>query len=108
MCISENKNNDIFANNRKIEFKNNLRNYSTTFDKHKKIQKFLENIFNISKNNFKNINLTNIEDFLCDDAKIKCLVGNEKYSFYIDKNHLSTKGVNSISDRIIEKLSLKN
>jgi len=92
----------------KIEFKKNLRNYSTTFDKHKKIQKFLENIFNTSKNNFKNINLINIEDFLCDDKKIKCLVGNEKYSFYVDKNHLSTKGVNLMSDRIIERLSLKN
>ena len=91
-----------------IEFRKNLRNYSTAFDKHKKIQKFIENIFKTSKNNFKNINLINIEDFLCDDAKIKCLVGNEKYSFYVDKNHLSTKGVNSISDKIIEKLTLKN
>ena len=96
-----------FVSNKK-EFKRNLRNYSTTFDRHKKIQKFLDNIFNTSKNNFKNINLTNIEDFLCDDEKIKCLIGNEKYSFYVDKNHLSIKGVNSISDKIIEKLSLKN
>ena len=90
----------------KIEFKRNLRNYSTTLDKHKKIQIFLENIFATSKNNFKNINLTNIEDFLCDDEKIKCLVGNEKYSFYSDNNHLSINGAKLTKNKfkeIIEK-----
>ena len=55
---------------------------------------------------YKNLTLINFDDIFCNKEKEKCLVGNEKYSFYFNNNHLSTNGANLTKNKfagIVEK-----
>ena len=65
------------------------------------IDDFIFNEFDISYNNLTLINLDNI---FCSKSKQKCLIGNEKYSFYIDRNHLSKDGASLTRNKFIKMI----
>jgi len=89
-----------------FEFNKKLTHYSLNLDMHSKHQNFIKETFNKFNIKFKNLTLINLDDIFCDKEKEKCLIGNEKYSFYSDASHLSTKGANLTKnkfERILEK-----
>ena len=50
-----------------------------------------------------NLILINLDDVFCENPNKKCLIGNEKYSFYIDESHLSTQGANLTRGKFSDK-----
>tara|TARA_Y100001970_G_scaffold162714_1_gene198905 strand:+ start:20983 stop:23049 length:2067 start_codon:yes stop_codon:yes gene_type:complete len=90
------------------EFKRKLENYSVSFEDYKKQQKYIKRIFNKEKKLQENLKIIETGKFLCNLEKYKCFIGNEKFSFYVDDNHLSTKGANIISKKLLEKIILIN
>ena len=93
-------------NKDKMKFTNKLSHYSLHFNEHKKHQSFVKKILNNFEAKYKNLTLINLDDIFCNNPGKKCLIGNEKYSFYIDESHLSTQGANLTKKKfanIIEK-----
>lgn len=93
-------------NNDHFEFNNKLTHYSLGLELHNKHQNFVKKILNKFNMKYKNLTLINFDDIFCNKEKEKCLVGNEKYSFYLDDSHLSTNGANLTKNKfagIVEK-----
>jgi len=84
------------------KFKNNLSEYSVEMDKHIDFQKYVKKIFNQSVKNYKNLTLVNLDDIFCNKKISKCLIGNEKMSFYSDYHHLTSSGANMTQNKIIK------
>ena len=57
------------------------------------------NRFNIK---YKYLTLINFDDIFCNEEKGKCMVGNEKYSFYYNNDHLSTNGAKLTKNKFAE------
>ena len=87
-------------NKSNIVFNKKLRHYSLDLDTHNKHQNFIKKIFNKYNKKYKNLNIIYLDDLFCNEEK--CLIGNEKYSFYSDKGHLSTKGANLTKNKFEE------
>mgnify|MGYP001281709945 FL=1 len=84
------------------EFKNNLSKNSVKMDKHIHFQMYVKKIFNKALKNYKNLTLMNLDDVFCDKKINKCLIGNEKKSFYSDYHHLTSDGANMIENKIVK------
>ena len=87
-------------NNDSAKFTNNLIKYSIDSKKHNNLQKFVTEPFKYFSAKYNNLTLINLNNIFCDEKIKKCLIGNEKYSFYTDINHLSVNGTNLASDKI--------
>ena len=93
-------------NKDKTKFAKKLSHYSLHLDQHKKHQIFVKKTLNNFEIKYNNLILINLDDVFCENPSKKCLIGNEKYSFYIDESHLSTQGANLTRGKftdIIEK-----
>ena len=77
-------------NKDKTKFAKKLSHYSLHLDQHKKHQIFVKKTLNNFEIKYNNLILINLDDVFCENPSKKCLIGNEKYSFYIDESHLST------------------
>ena len=67
-----------------------LKNYSVELNKSLDLQKFIRlNTDNLKKIYFNFITI-DLNDFFCENNK--CLVGNDKASYYADDDHLSIQG----------------
>ncbi len=88
-----------FDNNSKI-FRNNLIKYSVDVKEHNQLQLFVNKIFKKIATKYSNLNLVNFDDIFCDKKIKKCLIGNENYSFYVDKGHLTVEGANLTHEKI--------
>ena len=84
------------------KFKNNLTKYSVEMDKHIDFQMYVRKIFKQGEKNYKNLVLINLDDIFCDKKINKCLIGNEKKSFYADFHHLTSSGANMVKNKIIK------
>lgn len=75
--------------NKKINLEK-IENYSIDLNKSLDLQKFIRlNVENLKKI-YSNLISIDLNDFFCEDNK--CLVGNEKASYYADDDHLSIQG----------------
>tara|TARA_B100001029_G_C14951307_1_gene388957 strand:- start:250 stop:930 length:681 start_codon:yes stop_codon:yes gene_type:complete len=82
------------------KLKENLIKHSIDINKHVTFQNFVKNIFKQNAKNYDNLTIVSLDDIFCDKKINKCLIGNEKESFYIDYHHLSSKGANLAENKI--------
>ena len=91
------------------DFQNNKVNlekvekFSVSFKKNIDSQKFIRKNINLLKKENYRIKEIDLNDLFCN--KSKCLVGNEKTSFYGDNDHLSIEGAKLTKNKILEKLN---
>ena len=74
-----------------------LRSFSVAHDKSLDLQKFVRMNVDSLKIIYSNFITIDLDDFFCEDNK--CLVGNEKASYYADENHLSIQGAKFLIDK---------
>ncbi len=89
-------------NNNKIDL-NKLEKFSVNLKKNLDSQKFIRKNIQILKKSNYNIKEIDLNDLFCN--KVKCLIGNEKNSFYGDNDHLSKEGAKFINKILYEKLN---
>ena len=82
--------------NKKINLEK-LRSFSVGHDKSLDLQKFVRMNVDSLKIIYSNFITIDLDDFFCEDNK--CLVGNEKASYYADENHLSIQGAKFLIDK---------
>ena len=82
------------------KYNDNLINYSLDLKNHNVLQSYVKKIFTEYETKYDSLNLINIDDIFCNKNLKKCLIGNQKSSFYIDDNHLSVEGVKLLHNRI--------
>ena len=82
--------------NKKINLEK-LRSFSVAHDKSLDLQKFVRMNVDSLKIIYSNFITIDLDDFFCEDNK--CLVGNEKASYYADENHLSIQGAKFLIDK---------
>jgi len=74
-----------------------LNEYGVEYSKHKIIQKFITTIKDELREDYQFENI-NFDKYFCGTGK--CKIGDQLRSYYIDKNHLSIKGANKLTDVI--------
>ena len=67
-------------------------------------QSFVKKVLNKLDISYNNLTLINLDNIFCSKSKQKCLIGNEKYSFYIDRNHLSKDGASLTRNKFIKMI----
>mgnify|MGYP006087633693 CR=1 FL=1 len=82
------------------KYNDNLINYSVDLENHNILQNYVKKIFVEYEAKYKNLSLINNDDIFCSEDLKKCLIGNEKHSFYIDNNHMSVEGVKLLNNKI--------
>ena len=82
------------------KFRKNLLKYSVDLNQHNNLQNFVKKIFKKVEKKYSNLTFINFNKTFCNDVVKKCLIGNEKNSFYSDTNHLSSKGAYLTKDKI--------
>ena len=82
------------------KYNDNLISYSLDLSNHNVLQNYVKKIFTEYDTKYNSLNLINIDDIFCNKNLKKCLIGNQKNSFYIDDNHLSVDGVELIYNKI--------
>ena len=75
-----------------------LKNYSVDLNESLNFQKFIRNNVKKLKDKYSNLITIDLHDYFCDDEK--CLVGNEKVSYYADDDHLSIQGSKFLIDKL--------
>ena len=90
-----------FQNN-KVDLEK-VEKFSVSFKKNIDSQKFIRKNINLLKKENYRIKEIDLNDLFCN--KSKCLVGNEKTSFYGDNDHLSIEGAKLTKNKILEKLN---
>ena len=90
--------------NNLLKFKNNIIHYSLNLKQHYKHQSFVKKVLNKLDISYNNLTLINLDNIFCSKSKQKCLIGNEKYSFYIDRNHLSKDGASLTRNKFIKMI----
>lgn len=76
---------------------------SVNIDKHKKFQRFTNNIIKSEADKFTNVTLLDPTPIFCHADY--CSIGNEKESFYFDDDHLSIKGSYKLQDALLPLLT---
>lgn len=93
-----------YLNKQKISNKNIvndiLAKHSIDIKKNKNFNKKINILFDAEKNKNENLYLYNPEKLFCENVYNKCLIGNQKYSYYIDENHISINGANLLKPMI--------
>jgi peptidoglycan/LPS O-acetylase OafA/YrhL len=77
-----------------------LKNYSVDLSESLNFQKFIRDNVKILKDQYSNLITIDLNDYFCDVSK--CLVGNEKASYYADDDHLSIYGSKFLIDKFEE------
>ena len=80
-----------------------LEKFSVNLKKSLDSQKLIRKNINLLKKENYRIKEIDLNDLFCN--KSKCLVGNEKTSFYGDNDHLSIEGAKLTKNKILEKLN---
>ena len=75
-----------------------LTSLSVGYNKHLSLQKFIRQELSLLRGKNYNFNIINFDSFFCNNKK--CKFGNNKFSYYADKNHLSIFGASAIKNKI--------
>ena len=89
--------NSINKKSRKINM-DKLTSLSVGYNKHLSLQKFIRQELSLLREKNYNFNIINFDSFFCNNKK--CKFGNNKFSYYADKNHLSIFGASAIKNKI--------
>jgi peptidoglycan/LPS O-acetylase OafA/YrhL len=89
--------NSINKKSRKINM-DKLTSLSVGYNKHLSLQKFIRQELSLLRGKNYNFNIINFDSFFCNNKK--CKFGNNKFSYYADKNHLSIFGASAIKNKI--------
>ena len=77
---------------------NKLKNFSVDLNESLNFQKFIRDNVKILKDEYSNLITIDLNDYFCDANK--CLIGNEKASYYADDDHLSVYGSKFLIDKL--------
>lgn len=92
----------IYASNNPVDQKKlseNIRNLSVSKQQHLQLQSFVSPLFK-QQAQAGLLNLINVDDIFCDNEK--CLIGNDKHSYYFDNNHLTSAGGRMVVDGLVK------
>ena len=89
--------NSINKKNHKINL-DKLTSLSVDYNKHLSLQKFIKQELGLLKQKNYDFSIINFDSFFCNNKK--CIFGNNKFSYYTDRSHLSIFGANFIKNKI--------
>ena len=78
-----------------------LRALSVNREKHEKLQKYSNELFQRHVEDYA-FEVITLDGHFCDERK--CLIGNDEFSYYYDDNHLSVQGAMQANDSIVRSL----
>jgi peptidoglycan/LPS O-acetylase OafA/YrhL len=78
-----------------------IRELSVSKQQHLQLQSFVSPLFE-QHAQAGQLNLINFDDVFCDAEK--CLIGNDKYAYYFDNNHLTTSGGRMVVDELVKNI----
>ena len=85
-------------------FLDKINYYSIKYSKYIFNQLFSNSILQINSEKYKNIYFIKISDIFCNNKKQICKIGNENYSFYLDRNHLNEYGAELVRKKVIDRI----